>query len=81
MTHDYKNFKVPPMAAFRLLSKKEIAALLGCTVRTVERMIVNRKIPFVKIPTATGRSLRVKFDSRMIDQWITAARRDPLERK
>lgn len=54
----------------RLLTKKDLARMLDCTVRTVERMIEYGRIPSVRIPTATGTSSRVRFDPRVISEWL-----------
>ena len=58
---------------FRLLSKKELAGLLGITVRTVDRLILLKKIPIVRMPTGVGTGTRVKFDTRDIEKWIREA--------
>lgn len=54
----------------RLLTKKDLARMLDCTVRTVERMIEHGRIPSVRIPTATGTGTRVRFDPRVINEWL-----------
>lgn len=57
---------------FRLLSKKEVAAILGYTVRTVDRLVEAEHIPFVRIPCGVALSgrTRVKFNSVEIEKWI-----------
>lgn len=54
----------------RLLGKRDVAARLGFTVRSIERLVAARKIPYVTLPTATGSSTRVKFDRQAIEAWI-----------
>lgn len=56
--------------SYRLLSKQEVAKLLGYTTRTVDRLVAARKIPFTDIPAASGTGRKIKFDSRAIDAWI-----------
>jgi predicted DNA-binding transcriptional regulator AlpA len=56
---------VPP---FRLLTKREVAAIFCCTERTIDRMISARSIPFIQIPTGVGRRTRRRFDLRDIEQ-------------
>ena len=58
---------------FRLLSKKEAARLLGITVRTLDRLILLKKIPIVRMPTGVGMGTRVKFDTRDIEKWLREA--------
>lgn len=54
----------------RLLSKNDVAKLLGYTVKTIDRLIAARRIPFVRIPTGYGPGTRVKFDKLELDKWL-----------
>lgn len=81
MTKDHKAFGVHPTIPFRLLDKKDMAQLLGCTVRTVDRMVAARTIPFLKVPTGTNgmTKTKVRFDSRDIEKWIDQMRQGPFD--
>ena len=70
MTKDHMAFGVHPTIPFRLLNKKETASLLGCTTRTIDRMVGQRKIPFLRIPTGIGNKFRTRFDTREIEKWL-----------
>ena len=56
--------------SYRLLSKQEVARFLGYTVRTLDRLITTGKIPYLSLPTGSGTSRKIKFDSRAIDAWV-----------
>jgi len=51
-----------PTAVERLLTKKEVARLLGCSVRMVERLVASGRLTAVKIRGA------VRFRSSDIEQ-------------
>lgn len=55
---------------FRLLSKQDVAKLLGYTTRTIDRLVEKRRIPFTYLPSATGPGKRIKFVSGEIYAWI-----------
>ena len=54
----------------RLLTKKDVAELMSVTVRTIERLVENRKIPFTRIPCASGASKRIRFSEDAIGDWL-----------
>lgn len=58
------------LALPRFLSKRDVAKLLGYTVRTIDRLIARRRIPFVRIPTGIGMGVRIKFDRLELDKWL-----------
>lgn len=68
-----------PELPLRLLNKQEVADILGCTVRTVDRFIANNKIPYFRIPTGGGGATRIRFELRSIDQWLNQHRHGPDE--
>jgi excisionase family DNA binding protein len=51
-----------------LLDSSEVAGMLGITERHVRRLVLERRIPFVKV----GKFVR--FDPRDIEQWVRAAK-------
>lgn len=57
-------------ARFRLLNRKEMAALLGCSLRTLDRMVIEERIPYLRVPTFTGYQTRTRFDPGKIEKWI-----------
>jgi excisionase family DNA binding protein len=46
------------------LTKKEVAAYLRVSERTVERMMEKRKIPYYRV------SVNPQFDKQQIDNWL-----------
>ena len=60
--------------ACRLLDKSNVAGILGVTIRTIDRMIASRTIPFLRFPTANGMNSKVRFDSLEIDSWLKSLR-------
>lgn len=70
MTKNFKRFAIPPTLRFRLLNRREMAALLGCSTRTLDRMIAAERIPYLRIPCFTGTGTRVRFDTREIEEWL-----------
>lgn len=62
-----------PVAKPRLLTKREVAARLGVTVRSVERM----PIPRVELPSSGDRPI-VRFDPEQLEAWINSKRTRPL---
>lgn len=68
------------LPGYRLMSKREAAEILGFTIRTLDRLIINRKIPHIRLPSIIrGRQGRVRFDSRDIDRWLQEHRRGEAE--
>lgn len=58
---------------YRLLNKDEFAGLLGCTTRTVDRMISAQQVPpsiIVKIPTGVKGKARTRFICGRAVAWI-----------
>ncbi len=55
---------------YRLLSKGDIAKMLGYTTRTIDRLVAAKKIPFTTLPTGIGNGRKIKFIPREIDAWI-----------
>ena len=53
-----------------LLNKKRVAEILGCTTRTVDRLIAARGIPFIRLPTGTKGGHKIKFDPHDIQAWL-----------
>lgn len=70
MTKDHRAFGVHPSIPFRFFSKSELAKMLGCTVRTIDRLIAAGRIPHVRFPTGRGDGHKIRFDSRDIEKWI-----------
>ena len=62
---------------FRLLNKKELAAFLGCTTRTVDRMVATGKLPYLRVPYGALGKTKTRFDSRDIDAWVEQCRPQP----
>ncbi len=60
----------------RLWTKRDVAALLGVSVRTVEKL----GIPRVPI-TITGTRPVVRYDPVQVNEWIDARRTKKLSRK
>ncbi len=58
--------KHPERITRRLLSIDETSEYLGLAPTTLYKMVSERRIPYVKV----GRLLR--FDSRLIDDWLEA---------
>lgn len=56
-----------------VISKREVAEILGCTTKTVDRLVASKKIPHVILPTGTGEGTRVGFIYQAIVKWITGA--------
>lgn len=54
----------------RLMDKQGVADVLGVTTRTIDRMIVSRSIPFLRLPTGNGANSKIRFDSLEIDAWL-----------
>lgn len=57
-------------SSYHLLSKQEVAKLLGYTTRTIDRLVAARKIPFTYLPSATGSGHNIRFISTEIDTWV-----------
>ena len=63
----------PLKSEYSLLNKKELAALLGCTTRTVDRMLAARQLPLsiiVKIPAGANGGLKTRFIYVRTVEWI-----------
>ena len=65
--------------SYRLLSKKDTAKQLGFTVRTLDRLIAGRKIPYVQIPTGVGDRMRTMFVYSDIDTWLDQRRKEAIQ--
>lgn len=76
MTKDHRAFDVSPSISFRLFNKQEMAKLLGCTERTIDRLIAARRIPYLRIPAGSSGKTRVRFDSRDIERWLARDRQE-----
>ncbi len=63
---------------FRLLTKKRVAEMLGCTVRTVDHKIAAGIIPYIKLPIGGGRT-KTRFHPHAIIQWMTQHHQDTME--
>ena len=74
MTKDFETHSLRPNLPFKLLTKKELAKFLGCTERTVDRMVAARTVPFVLIPHGPNGRYKRRFDSRDIDLWLDQRR-------
>ncbi len=61
-----EQLKPPESVKRRLLSIDETSEYLGLAHATLYKMVNQRRIPYVKV----GRLLR--FDSRLIDEWLQA---------
>lgn len=48
----------------QLLDKKEMAAALKLSVRTLEHMVLNKKIPYLKLGGP------VRFDPKRVQDWL-----------
>lgn len=79
-SRDQSSGELVSIPGYRLLSKQEAASVLGLTVRTLDRLITNRRIPYLRLPSAIrGRQGRVRFDSRDIGNWIQERRQEETE--
>ena len=65
--------------SYHLLSKKDTAKQLGFTVRTLDRLVAGRKIPYVQIPTGVGDRMRTMFVSSDIDTWLDQRRKEAMQ--
>lgn len=59
-----------------LLDVPSVAERLGCTPRYVRRLVMERRIPFVKL----GGS-KVRFSAMELEEWINDQRVDPTHRE
>ena len=58
---------------YNLLNKQDLAGMLGCTVRTVDRMLASNAIPavaVVRIPTGVKGNVKTRFLQGQIITWI-----------
>lgn len=53
----------------RLLTKRDIATLFGCTIRTVERMVQAGRLPVIHISTG-GSGWRLRFHAEAINALL-----------
>lgn len=60
-----------------LLTKEQLAEELQVSVRTVERWIAERRVPFVRLPRRGARRA-VRFNARQITQWLERNTARPL---
>jgi len=67
--------KHPERITRRLLSIDETSEYLGLAPTTLYKMVSQRRIPYVKV----GSCLR--FDSRLIDDWLEAHTVMPMPEK
>ncbi len=66
----FKTPKIDVSSFYRLLTKKEVAEMMGCTERTVDRLVACNQIPFTKIPWGTGGKLKRRFIFGVIAEWL-----------
>lgn len=61
------------MSRTQLITKQDVADQLGLAVRTIERMVLERRINYVKI---TGKAIRFRQDDidRMIERRTVKAK-------
>jgi excisionase family DNA binding protein len=52
-----------------ILDKKQLAQLLGISERTIERWVIERRIPYVPLPQRGSRS-EVRFLKSTILSWL-----------
>ena len=54
----------------RLLTKKDLAELLGISVAGVNKMIMQRRVPYTKVTATRGGPVR--FDPAAIEAWLAS---------
>lgn len=55
----------------RIISVRDVAVILGVTTRTVHRMVINKSIPYLRIPTGgAANTMKICFDMNAIDEWL-----------
>ncbi len=59
----------------KMLSKKEVAAILGKSVPTIDRLIKGNNIPYSKV----GGS--ILFDSDLIEKWLKSTQPKKVQLK
>jgi len=64
----------PSTTKLPLLDAAEVASALGTTRRHIQRLVTERRIPFVKV----GRFVR--FDPSELELWLDAQRVNPVPR-
>ena len=52
----------------KLLKKQDVASILGPTMAGVNKLVVERRIPFIKATGSKGGPVR--FDPQAIEDWI-----------
>lgn len=55
---------------YRLLSKKQVAELINCTERTVDRLVAAKQIPFTYIPAGARGKLKRRFVFGAVVAWM-----------
>lgn len=50
----------------KMMEKKDVAKALGVSTKTIERLVIQRNIPFFRVPM--GRSIR--FEQEAIERWV-----------
>ena len=58
---------------YRLLNKQEFAGLLGCTTRTVDRMVASEQVPLsiiVRIPSGVKGNTKTRLIYGRTVAWI-----------
>lgn len=60
----------PLTTCYRLLNRKEVAELINCTERTVDRMSAANQLPFTLIPSGTGGKLKRRYILGAIVEWM-----------
>jgi excisionase family DNA binding protein len=59
----------------KYLSKKEVCVMLGISLRTLERWVDARMIPYHKMPTGT-----VRFSEEKLQAWLRSREVQPAPR-
>lgn len=58
----------PSKGSLQLMTKAELAVLLGCSERHIRSLIYHRRIPFVKLGPAKNSAVRFRVSE--IARWI-----------
>lgn len=63
-------------AAPHLFTKTELAEYLQVAEKTVDRLCKAGRLPFVQLPSFSGRRQKggIRFDARDIDAWVKSYR-------
>ena len=65
--------QTPAQPTRRLMNLRTVAAILGCSIDSVDRYIRAGKLPFVRLPSGRRRVDLEDLD-RLIDEWKTETR-------